>query len=64
LKEDLHWEPKVLVFRLMTKKTHNTSIDAIVRQLGKDKKFVKLLRQVQTEFDEGCNTINATTKPN
>jgi DNA-binding MarR family transcriptional regulator len=52
LKEDLQWWPKEFAFRLITKTPDRAS------QLAKDNKFMKLLKEVQLDFEKGLSAVD------
>ena len=58
LKEDLEWQPRVFAFELVTSLLKKDGGSVIVGQLAKDKKFVKLLREVQKDFEKGFIAVN------
>ena len=51
-------QPRVFAFELVTSLLKKDGGSVIVGQLAKDKKFVKLLREVQKDFEKGFIAVN------
>lgn len=58
LKEDLEWQPREFVLKLVTNFLRKKDDGVIMGQLAKDKKFLELLREVQKDFDKGFSAVN------
>ena len=54
LEDDLRWQAKVLAFRLVTETNDPSRLGSIV----KDNRFMKLLKEVHEDFDEGFVTVS------
>jgi hypothetical protein len=58
LKEDLEWQPRIFAFELVTGFLKKEGGRYVVGLLARDRKFVKLLREVQKDFAKGFTVVD------